>query len=302
MSWSPERVAVWAWPRRPGSPASAPPSTCSVARESRLTEAVETIRRDQPDADVLPEVCDISDLDAVRAYAADLAQRVPVLHAIVHNAGVMPPERVESAQGHESTLATHVIGPLAMTEALRSNLAAAESPRVVVVSSGGMYSAPLDSTIGDDMEYRRGRYEGIRAYARTKRIQVTMTELMAQRYAADGITVHSMHPGWADTPGISDSMPTFSKVLRPILRSGELGADTIVWLTAADGGHRLERPVLVRPAPPFDLLPAAPPGRSGSPPLGLDLRLRSRWHPPHPRLIGDAQTGSKLASSSSRAA
>lgn len=206
--------------------------------ESRLLEAVETIRRDQPDADVLPEVCDISDLDAMRAYAADLAERVPVLHAIVHNAGVMPPERVESAQGHESTLATHVIGPLAMTEALRGNLAAAESPRVVVVSSGGMYSAPLDSTIGDDMEYRRGRYEGIRAYARTKRIQVTMTELMAKRYAADGITVHSMHPGWADTPGISDSMPTFSKVLRPILRSGEQGADTVVWLTAATSAAR----------------------------------------------------------------
>lgn len=206
--------------------------------ESRLLEAVETIRRDQPDADLLPEVCDISDLDAVRGYAADLADRVPVLHGIVHNAGVMPPERVESAQGHESTLATHVIGPLAMTEALRSNLAAAESPRVVIVSSGGMYSAPLDSTIGDDMEYRRGRYEGIRAYARTKRIQVTMAELMAKRYAADGITVHSMHPGWADTPGISDSMPTFSKVLRPILRSGELGADTIVWLTAAADATR----------------------------------------------------------------
>lgn len=202
--------------------------------ESRLLEAVETIRRDQPDADVLPEVCDVSDLDAVRAYAADLAARVPALHAIVHNAGVMPPKRTESAQGHESALATHVIGPLALTEALRGNLAAAASPRVVIVSSGGMYSAPLVPWIGEDIEYARGRYDGMRAYARTKRIQVTMAELMAKRYAADGIAVHSMHPGWADTPGITDSMPRFSKVLRPVLRSGALGADTIVWLTAAE--------------------------------------------------------------------
>lgn len=201
--------------------------------ESRLTDAAASIRRDQPDADVLPEVCDISDLDAVRAYAADLAERVPVLHAIVHNAGVMPPERVESAQGHELALATHVIGPLLLTELLRPNLAAAASPRVVVVSSGGMYSAPLDHTIGDDIEYERGTYDGIRAYARTKRMQVTLTELLAQRCAADTITVHSMHPGWADTPGISDSMPRFSKVLGPILRTAEQGADTIVWLTAS---------------------------------------------------------------------
>jgi len=199
----------------------------------RLRDSAELIRRDVPDADLLEEVCDVSDLDAVRAYAADLGARVPVLHAIVHDAGVMPPERTESAQGHELALATHVVGPLLLTELLRANLAAADSPRVVVVSSGGMYSAPLDASIGDDVEYRQGDYEGIRAYARTKRMQVSMTELLAGRYANDGITVHSMHPGWADTPGITESMPRFAKVIAPVLRSAEQGADTIVWLTAS---------------------------------------------------------------------
>jgi len=205
-----------------------------VGRDAdRLRGAAEAIRRDVPDADLLEEVCDISDLDSVRAYAADLGSRVAALHAIVHDAGVMPPERTETAQGHELALATHVIGPLLLTELLRTNLAEAASPRVVIVSSGGMYSAPLDATIGDDVEYRDGAYEGIRAYARTKRIQVTMAELLAGRYAADGITVHSMHPGWADTPGITDAMPRFAKVVAPILRSAEQGADTVVWLTAS---------------------------------------------------------------------
>ncbi|MCW2839383.1 MAG: dehydrogenase [Aeromicrobium sp.] len=199
----------------------------------RLREAAALIRRDVPGAVLLEEVCDVSDLDAVRAYATDLAGRVPVLHAIVHDAGVMPPRRTESAQGHELALATHVIGPLLLTELLRGNLAAADAPRVVVVASGGMYSAPLDATIGDDVEYRRGDYEGIRAYARTKRLQVTMAELLAGRYARDGITVHSMHPGWADTPGITDSMPRFAKIVKPVLRTAEQGADTIVWLTAS---------------------------------------------------------------------
>lgn len=199
----------------------------------RLRDAAELIRRDVPDAQLLEEVCDISDLDSVRAYAADLGGRVSALHAIVHDAGVMPPHRTETGQGHELALSTHVIGPLLLTELLRSNLAAAESPRVVIVSSGGMYSAPLDRSIGDDVEYVHGRYEGIRAYARSKRIQVTMTELMAGRYADDGITVHSMHPGWADTPGVTESMPRFAKVLAPILRTAEDGADTIVWLTAS---------------------------------------------------------------------
>ncbi|MET0928976.1 MAG: SDR family NAD(P)-dependent oxidoreductase [Aeromicrobium sp.] len=202
-------------------------------KADRLRDAAEIIRRDVPDADLLEEVCDVSDLDAVRAYAADLGERVPVLHAIVHDAGVMPPERTETDQGHELALSTHVLGPLLLTELLRENLAAADAPRVVIVSSGGMYSAPLDDSIGDDVEYRRGDYEGIRAYARTKRIQVTMAELLAGRYAGDGITVHSMHPGWADTPGITDSLPRFAKVVKPVLRTAEQGADTIVWLTAS---------------------------------------------------------------------
>ncbi|MET0767068.1 MAG: SDR family NAD(P)-dependent oxidoreductase [Aeromicrobium sp.] len=199
----------------------------------RLREAADIIRRDVPEAVLLEEVCDVSDLDAVRAYATDLGARVPALHAIVHDAGVMPPERTETAQGHELALSTHVIGPLLLTELLRTNLAAADAPRVVVVASGGMYSAPLDASIGDDIEYRTGTYEGIRAYARTKRLQVTMAELLAGRYAGDGITVHSMHPGWADTPGITESMPRFAKVLAPVLRTAEQGADTIVWLTAS---------------------------------------------------------------------
>lgn len=206
-----------------------------VGRDAgRLTSSATQIRRNTPDADLLVEVCDVSDLDAVKAYAADLRQNIESLHAIVHNAGVMPPARTETAQGHELALATHVLGPLLLTEELRGILTADASPRVVIVSSGGMYSAPLDEVLGDDLEYRKGTYEGIRAYARSKRIQVTLAEILASRYASEGITVHSMHPGWADTPGVSESMPRFAKVLGPILRTAEQGADTIVWLSAAD--------------------------------------------------------------------
>jgi len=42
-----------------------------------------------------------------------------------------------------------------------------------------------------------------------------------------------MHPGWADTPGVRTSLPTFHRVTRPLLRTPEQGADTIVWLAAA---------------------------------------------------------------------
>ena len=43
-----------------------------------------------------------------------------------------------------------------------------------------------------------------------------------------------MHPGWADTPGLSSSLPRFYRLMRPLLRDPHEGADTIVWLATAD--------------------------------------------------------------------
>lgn len=201
-------------------------------KADRLADAADTIRASVPDADLRQEVCDVSDLDDVRRYAARLRDDLGALHAIVHDAGVMPKERAESAQGHELTLATHVLGPLLLTELARPLLAAADDARVVWVSSGGMYTAPLTAALVDDLQYRDGTYDGVRAYARTKRLQVVVAELQAVRLADDGVAVHSMHPGWADTPGITDSLPGFSRLVGPLLRTDVEGADTMVWLAA----------------------------------------------------------------------
>lgn len=194
----------------------------------RLADAAQDIRRTVPSAELHQDTCDVSDLDAVRAYAQQLMADLGALHAIVHDAGVLPKRRSESAQGHELTLATHVLGPLLLTELLRPLLEAADDGRVVWVSSGGMYTAPLTSALVEDLQYRQGEYDGVRAYARTKRLQVVLAELLARRHPH--LASHAMHPGWADTPGVTDSLPGFSKVVGPVLRTPAQGADTMVWL------------------------------------------------------------------------
>ena len=99
------------------------------------------------------------------------------------------------------------------------------------VTSGGMYAQPLRL---DDLQYEYGEYSGTAAYARTKRMQVALAREWGERLAGSGIVVHSVHPGWADTPGLAESLPRFKALARPLLRSPEQGADTIVWLAAAD--------------------------------------------------------------------
>ena len=186
----------------------------------RLEASADDIRATRPEGHLVCEVCDVSDLDAVRGYAAGLLSHVDAIHSVVHNAGVMPPRRTESAQGHELALATHLLGPLLLTELLRPALrAAAGAGRVIWVSSGGMYAHPFTDDVAADLEYTAEEYDGTTAYARTKRMQVIVAEQLATRYTADGIAVHSMHPGWARTPGVTESLPRFARVMRPLLRS-----------------------------------------------------------------------------------
>ncbi len=189
------------------------------------------IIENEPQADVRVEVCDVSDLSAVRAFAANLSSRVPELDVLIHNAGVLPPTRTETADKHELTLATHVLGPVLLTERLLGILGVSSDPRVILMSSGGMYTQSLPT---DDPEYHDGPYRGTTAYARSKRIQVALTPILSRRWAPEHICVYCMHPGWADTPGVAAALPGFRMLTGPILRTPEEGADTALWLAATE--------------------------------------------------------------------
>jgi NAD(P)-dependent dehydrogenase (short-subunit alcohol dehydrogenase family) len=176
-------------------------------------------------------IADMGDLDAVRAAAGEVLARHPRLDVLVHNAGALTADRRTAPSGIELTVASQVVGPFLLTSFLLPSLRAAAPGRVITVSSGGMYATPLrvtDLQMGDD-------YRGSEQYARAKRAQVTLNELWAERIPAADVVFHAMHPGWADTPGVQESLPRFRKVVGPLLRTPEQGADTLVWLAADDG-------------------------------------------------------------------
>lgn len=202
-----------------------------VRDAERGERAAAQVRERVPDAVVAVELCDVSDLGSVRDFAARFTAREDRLDVLVHNAGVLPPQRTLTDDGIELTFATNVAGPFLLTALLADLLAAAAPSRVINVSSGGMYTAKLDV---DDLQSAEGAFDGTAAYAQTKRAEVILTELWADRLRERGIVVHSMHPGWVDTPGLEASLPTFRKVAGPLLRDAEQGADTIVWLGAAE--------------------------------------------------------------------
>jgi dehydrogenase/reductase SDR family protein 12 len=221
--------------------------------EERGERARETVVKRSGDGDVQISLCDISSLDAVRQAAARINAEEPRLDVLVNNAGVLPSKRMLSADGIELTFATNVLGPFLLTNLLIPLLETSESGRIINVSSGGMYTQRLQV---DDLQAARGNFDGAVVYARTKRAQVILTEIWAQRLQGTGVVVHAMHPGWADTPGVESSLPGFYRLTAPLLRTPEEGADTAVWLGAAteparsSGGFwhdRLQRPTHLLP-------------------------------------------------------
>ena len=199
----------------------------------RGESAAESIRKETGNRRVECVEVDLSDLSSIDRALGDL--RKESVDILIHNAGLLLDERVESQDGLEVTFATHLAGPHRLTRGLRSALEAHGGGRVIWVSSGGMLTRRLNV---DDAQWQKRAYDGVLAYAETKRAQVVLAELWADSFAWTKVVVNSMHPGWADTAAVSGSLPSFYRTTKPILRTPAEGADTIVWLAAASASGR----------------------------------------------------------------
>ncbi len=127
-------------------------------------------------------VADLAELEQVRRLAREAGE----LDTLVNNAGVIEPERRESADGHELTFAVNYLSHFLLTLLVLPELR--EPARIVNVSSIGQ--APLDF---DDLMLERG-YDGYTAYAKSKLAQVLFTMSLAERLADRDVTVNALHP------------------------------------------------------------------------------------------------------------
>jgi dehydrogenase/reductase SDR family protein 12 len=204
-----------------------------LARDATKTkQAVADLQAETGNDEIDSVVVDLGERASVRAAAAELLTRYDRLDALVHNAGALTNARRVNSEGIEVTVASQVVGPFLLTSLLLDRLRASAPARVITMSSGGMYTAPL---MVDALQMDADSYNGSQQYARAKRAQVTLNEMWAARFPDRSVVFQAMHPGWSDTPGVVASLPTFHRVVGPLLRDPEQGADTMVWLAADDG-------------------------------------------------------------------
>ena len=123
--------------------------------------------------------------------AAGLAQalRGEAIDILINNAGVFGPEDQSSLEcdydGFSRTFRVNSIGPLIVSQALKGNLMAGHDKKLVVLTSK-MGSISDSST-------------GALAYRASKAAVNMIMHVLAHEWAADGILVGILHPGWVKT-------------------------------------------------------------------------------------------------------
>lgn len=200
--------------------------------KGRADTAKDEIVENSKNQDVHVHIVDMSNMRQVWEFAETFSQN-NTLHVLINNAGCMINQRELTEEGLEKNFATNTLGTYILTTALIPLLKKATDPRVITVSSGGMLTQKLDL---DNLQLEKGTFDGTMAYAQNKRQQVILTE----RWAAQHKDIHfsSMHPGWADTPAVQTSMPSFHAKMQSRLRTEAMGADTVVWLAVSSSAAK----------------------------------------------------------------
>ena len=177
---------------------------------------------------IIPVVCDLSSVAAIDQMARSW-QTSNAINVLVNNVGILNRAYSRTQEGFETTYVTNLLGHFHLTETLAEVGGLAKDATIINVTSGGMFNAPLNLTMIDQQETG---FNGFSAYASHKRAQVALADHWRETFRNLNVKTYATHPGWADTAGVQTSLPTFRKILKPVLRNAKQAADTLVWLAA----------------------------------------------------------------------
>ena len=188
---------------------------------------------------------DLADLQSVRDFVAEFTANHDRLDGLACNAGLVSlgqgPQYTKD--GIELTIGVSYFGHFLLTELLLDTLQASSPSRMAIVSSvvhaGSAKNRPNVNL--DDLNYQRREFRNFAAYAEAKVATVLYAKELAERLAGTGVTVFSLHPGWARSnfgSGGSLLIRAAMAVVRPLSRlvsdSNEQSAQTTLHCLLSD--------------------------------------------------------------------
>ena len=195
---------------------------------------------------------DTGEPSQVREAAKELNSSESQIHCLVCNAGALSNDKKYTSDGKtEVTIASQLMygsyllstlllpnlenAANAATEKESGNGSGSNEPRVIYVSSGGMYNTKFPSWDEATNKAPNQKYDGVMTYAYAKRGQVILATEYAKLYPK--IKWISCHPGWVDTIGVEEAFGSRGKQVFAPLRSKWEGSEGIAWLMGTDGSN-----------------------------------------------------------------
>lgn len=190
--------------------------------------------------DVHSHVADLSLMNEVARFAAEVNATYDHLDVLVNNAGgQFGSTRETTAEGHEKTFAINTLAPFLLTNLLLPKLRRSPSARIVTVASESYRQA--GQPILDDIELERN-YSMVRAYGFSKLYVWWLMRRFDARLKAAGVrnvTVNTVEPGSAATALQRESIRKSPWMLPliilwlPFIRTARHGARTSVLMASS---------------------------------------------------------------------
>lgn len=205
-----------------------------VARDkARGEQTLARLRQAGPKTNHTIHYADLLRISEMKRVAAEIAAAEPRIDVLMNNAGAVFSARKVTEDGLERTFALNHMSYFVVSLGLQQRLFSTPGARVVNTSSDAHKGKKLDFS---DLQAEKS-YSGFKVYGQSKLCNILFTRELARRWAASGVTVNCLHPGFVATRFGDESGGGLARMIRfakLFAISPEKGAETMVYLASSD--------------------------------------------------------------------
>jgi NAD(P)-dependent dehydrogenase (short-subunit alcohol dehydrogenase family) len=170
----------------------------AARNQEKAQVASDEIQAVYPDASLEIVELDLGSFESTKAAAAEIAADHPSIDVLINNAGLMAMPERQTVDGYEMQFGVNHLGHWIFTAGLLEPLLAADSARVVTVTSTAhLFGRPVDP----DNVNMEGKYTPWGAYGRAKLANYHFALGLQREFEKRGLKAESLvaHPGLTNT-------------------------------------------------------------------------------------------------------